>query len=159
MPDSESTIDTLRTYHEGGHCGDGINHLYLQTLGAKRLGQGPQLISQSHPYTFPPPVKFRDHCHLAPTDPQEWLQELAVIPSWVHYEHRWGPNYSPGLGLPLDSFTSDQQRHLVAHWMSNLPTMMVLVVRSKHRNVRLCTQCLLCDNSPETACHLWECPV
>ena len=26
------------TYHESGHCGDGIRHLYAWTLGAKRLG-------------------------------------------------------------------------------------------------------------------------
>ena len=55
---------------------------------------------------------------------------------------------------PLSAFgliTSDQQQHLVAHRMRNLPTMMVLVERSEHRNVELCMQCLLCASGLETA--------
>ena len=35
----------------------------------------------------------------------------------------------------------------------------LLAVRSAHRNVQLCTRCLLCGGSPETAQYLWECPV
>ena len=58
-----------------------------------------------------------------------------------------------------DWFTSDQQRHLVAHRMSNLPIIAVLAERTAHRNVRMNTQCLLCDNGPETTRHLWECLV
>ena len=68
----------------------------------------------------------------------------------------------PSLGLPLDWFTSDQQWHLVAHRMRNLPTMMVLAEHSQHsvyRDVRLRTYCLLCESGPEMAHHLWECPV
>ena len=34
------------------------------------------------------------------------------------------------LGLPLEWFTSDLQRHLVAHRMCNLPTMTVLLTLS-----------------------------
>ena len=82
-----------------------------------------------------------------------------MVPARVHYEHRWGPNYWPGLGLPLDWFTSDQQRHLVAHRMRNLPTMTLRAERSAHRNVWLSTQRLLCHSGPETARHLWECLV
>ena len=73
------------------------------------------------------------------------------------YEHRWGPNYRLGIGLPLEWFTGDQQQHLVA----NLPTMTVLVEHAAHCNVQLSTQCLqslLCCSS-KTAYHLWECPV
>ena len=55
--------------------------------------------------------------------------------------------------------TSDQQRHLVAYQMCNLPTMMVLAERAAHHNVQLGTQCLLCGSGPEMARHLWECPV
>ena len=43
--------------------------------------------------------------------------------------------------------------------MRNLHTMIVLAEHSEHRNVRLCMQCLLWDNGPETSRHLWECPV
>ena len=46
-----------------------------------------------------------------------------------------GPHYRTGLNLPLDWFTSDQQRHLVAHHMRTLPTMTVLAERLAHRNV------------------------
>ena len=35
--DSESAVGALRTYQEGGKCGDGIHHLYAQTLGVGRL--------------------------------------------------------------------------------------------------------------------------
>ena len=51
-----------------------------------------------HPYAFLPPVKFRDHCQLAPTNLHEWLWERATIPTWVLYEHRWGENYRPASG-------------------------------------------------------------
>ena len=37
------------------------------------------------PYTFLPPLKFRDQ--LAPTNLQEWLQEQAAIPARVHNKH------------------------------------------------------------------------
>ena len=50
---------------------------------------------------LPPPMKFRDHCQLAPADLQEWVQERAAIPARVHYEHRWGPNYMPRLAFGL----------------------------------------------------------
>ena len=35
--DSESAVGALRTYQEGGQCGDGIHHLYARTLVAERL--------------------------------------------------------------------------------------------------------------------------
>ena len=30
-------MGTLRTYQEGGKCGDGVYHLHARTLGAERL--------------------------------------------------------------------------------------------------------------------------
>ena len=33
VPDSEAAVGALRTYHAGGHCGDGIHHLYATVLG------------------------------------------------------------------------------------------------------------------------------
>ena len=35
--DSETAVGALRTYQEGGHCGDGIHHLYATVLGGRRL--------------------------------------------------------------------------------------------------------------------------
>ena len=70
-----------------------------------------------------------------------------------------GTNDRLGLSLPLDCFTNDQRWHLVAHRMCNLPTMTVFAECFEHRNVRLCTKSLLCGNSPETGCRMWECPV
>ena len=40
VPDSEAAVGALRTYHEGGHCGDGIHHLYATVLGGQRLSPG-----------------------------------------------------------------------------------------------------------------------
>ena len=37
VPDSEAAVGALRTYHEGGHCGDGIHHLYATALGGHQL--------------------------------------------------------------------------------------------------------------------------
>ena len=37
VPDSEAAVGALRTYQEGGHCGDGIHHLYPTGLGARRI--------------------------------------------------------------------------------------------------------------------------
>ena len=48
----------------------------------------------------------------------------------------------------------------MAHRMRNLPTITVLAVRSKHRNIQPCTQCRLCGgSSPETARRSWGCPL
>ena len=44
----------------------------------------------------------------------------------------------------------------MAHRVRNLPTVMVLTDRSEHKNVQLCTLCLLCGNWPETVIHIWE---
>ena len=33
VPHSEAAVGALRTYQEGGHCGDGIHHLYATVLG------------------------------------------------------------------------------------------------------------------------------
>ena len=33
VPDSEAAVGALRTYHGGGHCRDGIHHLYATVLG------------------------------------------------------------------------------------------------------------------------------
>ena len=128
--DSESAVVAVRPYHEGRHSGDRIHHLYAQTLGAKHLAPKAVInimVTPSHwittinmrvdaatreelqadltwmlccPYAFLPPVKYRDHCQLAPTNLQEGLQEQAAIPTRVHYKHRWGPNYQPAQGQP-----------------------------------------------------------
>ena len=37
VPDSEAAVGALRTYQAGGHCGDGIHHLYAAVLGGERL--------------------------------------------------------------------------------------------------------------------------
>ena len=66
-------------------------------------------------------------------------------------------NYAPGSGLPLDWFESDQQHHISAHRMDNIPTMIVLAHRSSNRSTVLDTTCLLCGAQPETAPHLWAC--
>ena len=41
VPDSEEAVGALRTYEEGGHCGDGINKLYATVLGAQCLSPTP----------------------------------------------------------------------------------------------------------------------
>ena len=43
VPDSEAAVGALRTYQEGGHCGDGIHHLYTVVLGGKRLSPKPAI--------------------------------------------------------------------------------------------------------------------
>ena len=37
VPVSEFAVGALCTNQGGGHCGDGIHHLYAWTLGAERL--------------------------------------------------------------------------------------------------------------------------
>ena len=66
-------------------------------------------------------------------------------------------NYTLGSGLSLDWFNSDQQRHITAHRMDNIPTMTVQLHWSSHRNTVLNTTCLLRGAQPETAPHLWAC--
>ena len=145
VPDSEAAVGALRTYQEGGHCGDGIHHLYATVLGGQRLSPRSAInvvTTPSHritdlnvrvdaatreppevdltwllrrPYSFIPPVPFRDQCQLSPTALSDWLQDRASIPAQAIYEARWGVNFMPGGGLPLDWFDHDQQRHITAH--------------------------------------------
>ena len=97
VPDSEAAVGALRTYQEGGHSGDGIHHLYATVLGGQRLSPRSAInvvTTPSHwitdhnvrvdaatreppevdltwllrrPYSFIPPVPFRDQCQLSPT--------------------------------------------------------------------------------------------
>ena len=187
VPDSEAAVGALRTYHEGGHCGDGIHHLYATVLRGQRLSPRSAInvvATPSHwitdlnvrvdaatheppevdltwllrrPYSFLPPVPYRDQCQLSPTALSDWLQDRAAIPAQAGYEARWGVNYMPGGGLPLDWFDKDQQRHITAHRVDNIPTMTILAHRSSRRNTVLDTTCLLCGAQPETAPHLWAC--
>ena len=187
VPDSEAAVGALRTYHEGGHCGDGIHHLYATVLGGQRLSPDSAInvvTTPSHwitdlnvrvdaatqeapevdptwllkrPYSFLPPVPYRVQCQLSPTALSDWLQDRAAIPAQAGYEARWGMNYMPGGALPLDWFDKDEQRHITAHRMDNIPTMTVLAHQSSHRNTVPDTTCLLCGAQPETAPHLWAC--
>ena len=72
-----------------------------------------------------------------------------------HLRGPLGGKFHAGGGLPLDWFDHDQQRHITAHRMDNVPTMAVLAHRSSHRDTVLDTTCLLCWAQPETAPHLW----
>ena len=139
VPDSEAAVGALRTYQEGGHCGDGIHHLYAAVLEGKRLSPKSAInvvTTPSHwitdlnvhvdaaaheppevdltwllrrPFSFLPPVTYRHQCQLSPTAMNDWLQDRASIPARAGYEARWGVNYMSGGGLPLDWFDSDQQ--------------------------------------------------
>ena len=187
VPDSEAAVGPLRTYQEGGHCGDGIHHLYAAVLGGEPLSPKSAInvvTTPSHwitdlnvrvdaatqeppevdltwllwrPFSFLPPVTYRDQCQLSPTALGDWLQDQASIPARAGYEARWGVYFISGGGLPLDWFDSDQQRHITAHRMDNIPTMTVLAHWSSHRDTVLDTTCLLCGAQPETAPHLWAC--
>ena len=90
-------------------------------------------------FSFLPPVTYRDQCQLSPTALGDWLQDQASILARVEDEARWGANYAPGSGLPLNCLDTDQQRHISAHRMDNTPTMTVLAHHSSHRNMVLDT--------------------
>ena len=111
VPDSEAAVGALRTYHEGGHCGDGIHHLYAIVLGGQCLcpisainvvatpshwitdlnvrvdaaTQEPPEVDLTwllrHPFSFLLPVTYRDQCQLSPTALSDWLQDRASIPA------------------------------------------------------------------------------
>ena len=97
VPDSEAEVGALRTYQERGHCGDGIHHLCTTVLGGERLSptsainvvtkplhgitdlivrvdaasQEPIEVDLTwlplRPFSFLPPVTYRDQCLLSPT--------------------------------------------------------------------------------------------
>ena len=108
-------------------------------------------------FSFLTLVTYRDQCQLCPKTLSDWLKDRASIPARASYEARWGANYTSGLGLFLDLFDSDHQRHITAHRMGNIPTMIVLAQRSTYQNTVLDTRCLLCGAQPEAAPHLWAC--
>ena len=109
------------------------------------------------PFSFLPPVTYRDQCQLSPTAPSHYLQDRASIPARAGYEARWEANYTSGSGLPFEWLDSDQQPHITAHRMDNIPTMIVLAHRSTHRNTVVDTMCRLCGVQPEAEPHLWAC--
>ena len=109
------------------------------------------------PLSCLPPVTYRDHRQLSPTALSSWLQDRASIPAQAGYEARWAVNYVSGGGLPLNWFNSDQQCHITAHRMDNIPTTTVLAHRSSHLDIVPATMCLLCGAQPETATHLCTC--
>ena len=110
VPDSEAAVGALRTYQEGGHCGDGIHHLYATVLEGRQLSPASAInvvTTPSHwitdlnvrvdaamqeppevdptwllrrPFSFLPPVAYRDQCQLSPTALSDWLQDRASIP-------------------------------------------------------------------------------
>ena len=131
VPDSEAAVGALRTYQEGGNCGDGIHHLYATVLGGQRLSPESAInvvTTPSHwitdlnvhvdaatqeplevdltwllrrPYSFIPPVPYRDQCQLSPTALSDWLQDRASIPAQAAYEARWwGKLHVRGGGSP-----------------------------------------------------------
>ena len=103
VPDSEAAVRALRTYQEGGHCGDSLHHLYATVLGWQRLlpesainvvttlsqwitdlnvrvdaaTQHPPEVDLRwllrRPYSFIPMVPYRDQCQLSPTALSDWL--------------------------------------------------------------------------------------
>ena len=87
----------------------------------------------------------------------DWLQHRAPIPAQAGYEARWGVNYIPRGGLPLDWLDKYQQRHVTAHRMDNIPRMTVLAHRSSHHNTVMYTTCLICGAQPVMTPHLWAC--
>ena len=105
------------------------------------------------PYSFVPVDEFQDHCRLAPVRPVELVLRAGSSPSTaaIRAPVGRGNNYQRGLGLLLGWFASDQQWHLAAQCMHNLPTMTVLAGCSEHSNVQLCTLCLLCGDRQ----HMW----
>ena len=112
-----------------------------------------------HPQPPPPPPHPTPH-HPTPPHP------TPPHPTPPHHTtphhttpHHTTPHHTTPHHTTPHHTTSDQQRHLVAHRMRNLPTMTVLAEHSQHRNVQLCRRCLLCGGCPETVQHLWECPV
>ena len=130
MPDSEVALGALRTYQEGGHCGDGIHHLYATVLGGRRLSPTSAInvvTTPSHwitdlnvcvdaatqeppdvdvtwllrrPFSLLPPVSYRDQCQLSPTALSDSLQDRASIPARAGYEARWGANYTSAEWTP-----------------------------------------------------------
>ena len=101
--DSKAVVGGHRTYQEGGHCGDGIHHLYATVLGGRRLaptsainvGTTPsywitevnvRVDAATHdlpevdltwllhrPFSLVPLVTYRDQRHLSPTAVGNWL--------------------------------------------------------------------------------------
>ena len=116
VPDSEAAVGALRTYQEGGQCGDNVHHLYATVLGGQRLSprsainvvttpsqwitdlnvrvdaatREPPEVDLTwllrRPYSFIPRVPFRDQCQLSPTALSDWLQDRASIPARAIYE-------------------------------------------------------------------------
>ena len=71
-------------------------------------------------------VVYRQQCQLSPTPRHAWLQEEASIPARVNSQARWDANYAPGGGgSPSRLVNRDQWRHILAHRMDKVPTMIV----------------------------------
>ena len=74
------------------------------------------------PYSFIPPVPFRDQCQLSPTALSDWLQDRASIQAQAIYEARWGVNFMPGGASPWtgSTMTSSATSRRIA-WTTSRP--------------------------------------
>ena len=111
------------------------------------------------PFNFAPPEVQGDQYQLGPKALGRYLQlrETAALAA-LHREH-FGPKctaWQPGRGVPIEWFNYHQQRHILMHRVTTIPTMTELARRTAYREVVVPGKCWFCGQ-PDTVRHAWNC--
>ena len=111
------------------------------------------------PFNCAPPDVQGDQYQLSPKALGRYLQlrETAALAA-LHKEH-FGPKctaWQPGRGVPIEWFNYHQQRHILMHRVTTIPTMTELARRTAYREVVVPGKCWFCGQ-PDTVRHAWDC--
>ena len=114
-------------------------------------------ISDAHTHTQP--EVQGDNYQPGPKAVGQYLQRRETAALIALQEDNFGPDdhaWQPGRGVPIEWFNYHQQRHILLHRVTTVPTMTELARRSAYREVFIPGKCWFCGE-PDTVRHAWDC--
>ena len=111
------------------------------------------------PFNYAPPEVQGDHYQLGPKAGGRYLQRRETAALIALHEDNFGPTdraWQPGRGVPIEWFNYHQQRHILLHRVTTVPTMTELARRTAYREVIIPGKCWFCGE-PDTVRHAWDC--
>ena len=107
------------------------------------------------PFNWAPPEVQGDHYQLGPKALGRYLQRRETEPLAALHKEHFGPKdtaWQPGRGIPIEWFNYRQQRHILMHRVTTIPTMTELARRTAYREVVIPDACWFCGQ-PDTVRH------
>ena len=110
------------------------------------------------PFHFAPPEVQGDQFQLGPKALGQYLQRKCTADLVAWQNKNFGPSstaWKKGRGVPVEWFTSHQQRHILQR-AGTVPTMLELERRMSCRDVAIPGTCWF-SGQPDTRQHAWDC--